>query len=113
MEDVRRIPGNRAQQFARRHQDFLRYWADGLHELEIGRMMGLSPAQLARHSLKAFSEQAPRVKPGYDCLVWSELPDVLKRAMPCSDETSLVKVYSTGDGLVLELLLQKSDAVTA
>ena len=103
MEDVRRTPGNRAQQFARRHQDFLRYWADGLHELEIGRMMGLSPAQLARHSLKAFSEQAPRVKPGYDCLVWSEMPDVLKMAMPCSDETTLVKVYSAEDGLVLEL----------
>lgn len=79
MEDVRRIPGNHAQQFARRPQDFLRYWADGLHELEIGRMMGLSPAKLARHTLKAFSEQAHWVKPGYDCLVWSELPDVLKK----------------------------------
>lgn len=96
--------GSRAQQFARRHECFLALWADGLHPLEISRRLGLSANQLGKHCLKAFSDHAPRVEPDYACLVWSEFPDVLKRAMPCEDEAALVKVQSVGDGLVLELL---------
>ena len=52
--------GSPAQKFLARHKEFLRHWADGLHALEIAQRMGLSPAQLAKHSLKAFEEKAPR-----------------------------------------------------
>lgn len=51
--------GSPAQKFLARHKEFLRHWADGLHALEIAQRMGLSPAQLAKHSLKAFEEEAP------------------------------------------------------
>ena len=66
--------GSPAQKFLARHKEFLRHWADGLHALEIAQRMGLSPAQLAKHSLKAFEEEAPRKIPGYDCIFWDDFP---------------------------------------
>jgi len=96
--------GSRAQQFSTRHEIFLGLWDEGLHPLEIGRKLGLSSAQLAKHSLKAFEDEAPRKPPEYDCLCWCDLPSILKKALPCKDEEALVKVEVEGDGVILTLI---------
>lgn len=105
MPDSTSIRGSRAQQFAARHEVFLELWAEGLHPLEIARQLGLSNAQLAKHTLKAFEDTAPRKRPEYDCLPWEELPAVLRKALPSTDTESLVKVEAAGDGVILTLIV--------
>ncbi len=100
--------GSPAQKFLARHKEFLRHWADGLHALEIAQRMGLSPAQLAKHSLKAFEEKAPRKTPGYDCIFWDDLPKKMRDALPNGKPGVLVKYDSCESGIILEALSRDS-----
>ena len=43
--------GSRAQEYRKAHELFLKKWAGGLDPLEIGLLLNLSTAQLAKHSL--------------------------------------------------------------
>lgn len=103
--------GSPAQKFLARHKEFLRHWADGLHALEIAQRMGLSPAQLAKHSLKAFEEKAPRKIPGYDCIFWDDLPKKMRDALPNGKPGVLVKYKSCESGIILEALSRDSTSL--
>lgn len=98
--------GNRAQQFARRHQEFLVLWAEGRHPLEIAHRLGLSPSQLDRHIRRAVEEQVPLPKTTYSCVVWEDLPPVLKKLLPCDNKEALVKAKREDDSLVLTLIAE-------
>ena len=43
--------GSRDQEYRKAHELFLKKWAGGLDPLEIGLLLNLSTAQLAKHSL--------------------------------------------------------------
>lgn len=101
MSNTINIRGSRAQQFAARHEVFLGLWAEGCPAFEIARKLDLSPTQLRKHALKAYEDGAPRKAPIYDCLLWKDLPAVLKKALPSKDKDALVRVDADGSGVLL------------
>lgn len=74
--------GSRAQEYHKAHELFLKKWAGGLDPLEIGLLLNLSTAQLAKHSLEAFQAQAERTTPPYVCILWQDLPQSVRRLLP-------------------------------
>lgn len=95
--------GGRAQLFARRHQEFIRLWADGRHPLEIAQELGLSSAQLTTHVYRALENHSARNEPEYGCVWWKDLPSAIKRMWPTGNEDTVVKFEVKGDNMILSI----------
>lgn len=94
--------GTPAQRFKETHVEFLNLWREGLHSLEIANRLGLSASQVAKHSLLAFEENAPRKEPQYLCLRWDDLPDAIQKLLKESEQVpSLVKIEKSEKGVLV------------
>lgn len=95
--------GTPAQRFKETHVEFLNLWREGLHSLEIANRLGLSASQVAKHSLLAFEENAPRKEPQYLCLRWDDLPDAIQKLLLIDPEQvpSLVKIEKSEKGVLV------------
>ena len=95
--------GTPAQRFKETHVEFLNLWREGLHSLEIANRLGLSASQVAKHSLLAFEENAPRKEPQYLCLRWDDLPEEMRKVMSIDSEhvPTLVKFKKFEDGVLV------------
>ena len=95
--------GTPAQRFKEMHGEFLKLWREGLPSLEIAIQLGLSASQLAKHTLLAYEEDAPRKAPSYTCLRWNDLPDEMRKVMSIDSEhvPTLVKFEKFEDGVLV------------
>lgn len=94
--------GNRAQRYRRLHSVFLEKWAEGLDPLEIGHILGLSRAQLAKHALEAYQAQAERTPPKYSCLPWESLPSQVQKLMPDA-KGAIFRVQGDASGVTITI----------
>ena len=92
--------GSRAQEYRKAHELFLKKWAGGLDPLEIGLLLNLSTAQLAKHSLEAFQAQAERTTPPYVCIFWEDLPQSVRRLLP-GEEGDVFRVEGDTTGVTI------------
>ena len=92
--------GSRAQEYRKAHELFLKKWAEGLDPLEIGLLLGLSRAQLAKHTLQAFEEQAERTSPTYGCILWEDLPQAVRRVFS-GERGQICRVEGDASGVTI------------
>ena len=92
--------GSRAQEYRKAHELFLKKWAGGLDPLEIGLLLGLSKAQLAKHTLEAFQAQAERTTPPYVCIFWEDLPQSVRRLLP-GEEGDVFRIVGDASGVTI------------
>lgn len=92
--------GSRAQNYQKSHGEFLKKWAEGLDPLEIAQRLGLSKAQLAKHSLQAFEEQAERTPPRYACIMWQDLPQAVRRVFS-GEKGQICRVEGDATGVTI------------
>ena len=92
--------GSRAQEYRKAHELFLKKWAGGLDPLEIGLLLNLSTAQLAKHSLEAFQAQAERTTPPYVCILWEELPQAVRRVFS-GEKGQICRVEGDASGVTI------------
>lgn len=92
--------GNHAQEYRKAHELFLKKWAEGLEPLEIGLLLKLSRAQLAKHSLEAYQAQAERLIPPYGCILWQDLPQSVRRLLP-GEKNDVFRVEGDATGVTI------------
>ena len=92
--------GSRTQEYRKAHQKFLENWAKGLDPLEIALLLGLSKAQLAKHTLQAFEEQAERTSPTYGCILWEDLPQAVRRVFS-GEKGQICRVEGDASGVTI------------
>ncbi len=103
----------RVRAYAEAHSAFLDLWTQGMPLVEIGVKLGLSTAQLQKHSLAAYNAKVTRPEPRYECLPMNKLPSIMRSMMLSDDGSALVKIEAVDDGLIVTLMPSRhSNSVT-